>query len=332
MTRPDTLIESKLRLSQMRFNELQLEQSPEPLDHHKAIQARVKRNNWKGIGYALATAMVASTAAAASKWISPAVPVPLIVLSQYSICLLLLIPWLVRQSPQKLITQHWKTHLLRGFAGWLCFFSYFYALSRISLMEAGLLRNAAPIFVPLVAWLWARAQIPATSWLPIVLGLLGIALILQPDIHGISSGHAFGLLSGITLAASMVGTRILSHTDKSSLILFYYVLISFMCSLPLGIYYWQSIPSWTIPYLAFNGVSVLLAIWLYTKAYSYAKPSVVSPISYFGVVIAGIFGWLIWQHLPNTIALIGIFIVVTAGLLTVYFSTQQAARTHPVPN
>ncbi|BBM02983.1 hypothetical protein GL2_30570 [Microbulbifer sp. GL-2] len=191
------------------------------------------------------------------------------------------------------------------------------------------MRNAAPIFVPLVGWLWARAQIPVTHWLPIVLGLLGITLILQPEINGISSGHAFGLISGITLAASMVGTRILSRTDRPSLILLYYILISFACSLPLGIYYWQPIPAWTLPYLAFNGVSVLLAIWLYTKAYSYAKPSVVSPISYFGVVIAGILGWLIWQHLPNITAMIGTLIVIGAGLLTVYFSTRQATNVRP---
>ncbi|WHI47470.1 DMT family transporter [Microbulbifer sp. VAAF005] len=308
MNRPDALVEVQSPLSQ-------------PL--------RTDIQNWKGIGFALATALVASTAAAASKWVSTAVPVPLITLSQYSICLILLTPWLVRQTPRHLTTQHWRTHLIRGFAGWLCFFTYFSALSKISLMEAGLLRNAAPIFVPLIAWLWARAQIPITHWLPILLGLLGITLILQPNVDGISSGHTFGLISGLTLAASMVGTRILSRTDRPSLILFYYVLISFACSLPLGIYYWEPIPLWTLPYLIFNGVSVLLAIWLYTKAYSYAKPSVVSPISYFGVVIAGLLGWLIWQHLPNTIALVGTLIVISAGLLTVYLSTQKTDCSAP---
>ncbi|MFA0812576.1 DMT family transporter [Microbulbifer epialgicus] len=324
MRNPDTSVEPELPVNSVTP---QMVQAPP-----NTAEAALQKNNWKGIGFALATALVASTAAAASKWISPTVPVPLIVLSQYSICLLLLIPWLVRQTPQQLATRHWKTHLLRGFAGWLCFFTYFSALSRISLMEAGLLRNAAPIFVPLVAWIWTSAQIPGKHWLPIVLGLLGITMILQPDINGISSGHGFGLLSGLTLAASMVGTRILSRTDRSSLILFYYVLISLVCSLPLGIYYWQPVPIWTLPYLAFNGASVFLAIWLYTKAYSYAKPSVVSPISYFGVVISGILGWLIWQHIPNSIALIGTLIVIGAGLLTVYFSTHQNFPERPTAN
>ncbi len=283
----------------------------------------VNNNNWKGVGFAFATTIVASSAAAANKWISPSVPVPLIVLSQYSICLFLLAPWLVRQTKQGLKTQFWKAHLLRGVAGWLCFFTYFSALSRISLMEASLLRNAAPIFVPIVAWLWTRSQIPVSRWFPILIGLLGITLILQPDINGINSGHIFGLLSGLTLATSMVGTRILSRTDRASLILFYYILISFICSLPFAIYYWQPIPMWTLPYLAFNGISMLLAIWLYTKAYSYAKPSVVSPINYFSVVIAGILGWLIWQNIPNTTAVVGTFVVITAGLLTVYVSTKE---------
>ncbi|WP_299589126.1 DMT family transporter [uncultured Microbulbifer sp.] len=324
MTRPCRLIKSQLPSAQV-YPAIPLSSQAPP----KRGETDTRNNNWKGIGFALATAIVASSSAAASKWVSAAVPVPLIVLSQYSICLLILIPWLVRQSPPKLATQHWKTHLLRGFAGWLCFITYFSALSKISLMEAGLLRNAAPIFVPLVIWLWAHAQIAPKRWLPILFGLMGISLILQPNIDGISIGHAFGLLSGLALATSMVGTRILSRTDRPSLILFYYILISLTCSLPLGIYYWQPIPFWTLPYLAYNGISVLLAIWCYTKAYSYAKPSVVSPISYFSVVISGVIGWLIWQNLPNTMALIGIFIVIGAGLLSIYLSTQKALPAIP---
>lgn len=285
--------------------------------------SQIQQSIAKGISFALATALVASVSGAVSKWVSTTAPVPLIVLSQYVVCMLVLLPWLVRQPLEQLSTRRWKTHLARGIAGWLCFYTYYAALSQVPLVDASLLRNAAPIFVPLVAWLWVGTRVPAKRWLPLLLGFAGIALILQPGATSINRGHLFGLLSGLTLAGSMVGTRLLSHTDRPSLILFYYTLISLVCSLPLGIYYWQPVPLWALPYLMFNGLSVFLAMWLYTKAYSYAKPSVVSPISYFGVVLSGFIGWLIWQHLPSETALVGTLMVIGAGMLTLYLSAED---------
>ncbi len=274
----------------------------------------------KGICFILATALISSAAATASKWVASDVPVPMIVLSQYVICLLLSLPWLMGQPLQKLGSKQLKTHLLRGIAGWLCFFSYYAALSKIPLVDAALLRNAAPIFVPLIAWLWVGAIVPVKRWYPVLIGLVGISLILQPGAASVSAGHLFGLLSGVMLAASMVGTRILSLSDNANLILFYYSVISLILSVPLAIIYWQAIPMWTFPYLLLNGAAIFLAMWLYTKAYSYAKPSVISPISYFGVVLSGLMGWLIWGHLPSHTALLGTLVVIAAGLLTLFQS------------
>lgn len=280
-------------------------------------------NTIKGVAYAFAVTLVGSCAGAASKWISDDVAVPVIVLVQYVICMLVIMPWLVRQPLSSLQSPRWATHLLRGLAGWLCFFSYYSALDQIPLVDATLLRNSAPLFVPLLAWLWLRARVPFGRWLPLIVGFAGVALILQPQTTVVSSGHLLGLLSGFTLAASMIGTRILSKTESGKLILFYYFLISLLCSLPFAIYHWQTPPLWTWPFLGFIGLSIYLAMWLYTRAYTFARASVVSPISYFSVVVAGFLGWLIWAHMPSNTALIGTLMVIFAGALTLYISAKK---------
>lgn len=279
-----------------------------------------------GIIFAFGTTIVGSSAAATSKFIANEVPVTSIILIQYTIGLMVLMPWIFRQSRASLSTQHFKTHLLRGIAGWLCFYTFYLALPHIPLVDASLLRHTAPLLVPLVAWLWVRAKVPRSRLLPMVIGFLGIALILRPS-SSPGIWHLIGLVSGLTLAASMVGTRVLSHYDSSSKILFYYNAISVVCSLPLGIAYWEPIPVHTWPYIAYIGGSVFIAMWLYTKAYGYAKASSVAPIGYFSVVNAGILGWLIWDHLPDNIAMIGIGVVIFAGLLTVFLTAKEEKQT-----
>lgn len=289
-------------------------------------------NTAKGIAYAFAVTFVGSSAGAASKWVAADVAVPIIVFIQYSISILVMLPWLLAQyqkqnSLEFLRSSQWRTHLVRGIAGWLCFYSYYFALRSIPLVDGTLLRNTAPLFVPVVAWLWLRVTIPAYRWLPIILGFCGVAIILHPDMRQVAAGnnlgHWLGLISGFTLAGSMVGTRILSRSDSEALILIYYFLVSFICSLPLALYHWQSIPLQHVPLLIYIGLSFFITMWLYTRAYSYAKASVVSPINYFAVIVAGIIGWLVWDHIPDSTALLGVGLVMIAGALTVYLAARE---------
>lgn len=282
-------------------------------------------NTVKGIFFALATALVGSTAGAAGKLISESVNAPTIVLIQYLICLGLMLPWLQKHGIKELNTQHWRQHLIRGLSGWLAFVVYYIALGSVSLVEVNLLRNTAPLFVPLIVWLWIGSIIPKNRWTPLIVGFIGVCLILKPKPEQIEFdiGYLYGLISGVGLAGSMVGTRLLSKTESSSKIMFYYYVISCLCSLPIAIYYWQPIPLSAWPYLIYIGLSIYIAMWFYTLAYSYAKPSVVSPISYTAVVFSGFLGWWIWNDIPDIYSFTGIALVVIAGALTVYLSSRE---------
>lgn len=278
----------------------------------------------KGIAFALATALVGSTAGAAGKLVAQDLSTAMIVFIQYSICLGVMLPRILHLGIGGLASEHWKTHLVRGAGGWISFFAFYSALASIPLVDANLLRNTAPLFVPLVAWLWARSVVPRNRWIPLVVGFIGVAIILQPQpgSQEFDIAYLVGLGSGALLAVSMVGTRILSRSESSGKIMFYYFVISFILSLPLALLNWQPIPAKSWPYLTYIGLSIFIAMWLYTKAYSYAKPSVVSPISYFSVVFSGLIGWLVWGYVPPLASFIGIAIVVLAGIVTVYIGNS----------
>ncbi len=289
----------------------------------------VTENTLKGIAFGFATTLVGSSAAAAGKWVAIDVPVPTIVFIQYAICLLVMIPWFAKQSISSLRTKRFKAHLIRGTGGWLCFYSYYAALDQIPLVDATLLRNTAPLFVPIIALFWLSEKLTLLRWAPIILGFIGIIFILRPEGSSIEWGHLIGLASGFTLAISMVGTSTLSKTDSGKTIMFYYFAISFVFSTPLAIYHWQPVPLRAWPYLIFIGLSIFVTMWLYTKAFSYAKASVVSPINYFSVVISGFLGWLIWSDIPTHTALIGAVFVIASAILSFFLS--QKNDIHPRP-
>jgi drug/metabolite transporter (DMT)-like permease len=109
------------------------------------------------------------------------------------------------------------------------------------------------------------------------------------------------------LAFSMVATRALSKSVRSEETMAVYFAVSAFLSLILV---WiqgasLSVPMHLLGWVAVVSITLYLGMYLYTKAYTYAPASIVSPISYIGVVFSGVWGWLIWGYIPNFLAFIG---------------------------
>lgn len=159
-----------------------------------------------------------------------------------------------------------------------------------------------------------------------MLGFLGIAVILRPGQNGVNPWHVVGLLSGIGLAFSMVLTRVLTQEEPEKRILFYYFLISLIFAIPFFIIDYQPIPLQAVPWLLLIGFGMYFAFIPYTRAYTYAKASIVSPTSYFSVIFAGIFDWLLWDYFPDKLTLIGVSLVFVAGFIIVRQGADEEQR------
>src|SRR5512144_2120508 len=79
-----------------------------------------------------------------------AVPTGMIVLFQNGISLVLLLPWALRQGTTDITTRRLPMHIVRAISGLLSQALFFIAVREMSLVDAVLLVNAAPLFIPLV--------------------------------------------------------------------------------------------------------------------------------------------------------------------------------------
>ena len=273
-------------------------------------------NNKVGVGVLLTllTALLMSFVAAAIKHISPVVSIEMIISVQYVVCIVFMFPWLFRNGLRALKTKHFKLHLLRGLTGWFCLYFYFQAIKHIPLVDAVLLRNAAPLCVPIWILFWLKVRIPKVRWVPVIIGLCGIALILNPAVDDFKLWHIVGFGSAFMMAGSMVSTRVLTVTEPSARIMFYYFLLSCLFSLPMALTGDTELPLQALPFMVGIGVFMLLSMWCYTRAYKYASATIISPISYFSVVFTGLLSWLFWGQIPTTMAVIGALLVILGGV------------------
>lgn len=271
---------------------------------------------------------VASTAAAAAKYASAHASTAAIVSIQFLVCLLLCLPRILRPGLANLHTDRLGLHLLRGGVGVLGFYLFYAALENIPMVDAMLLRQSAPLTVPLVMWAWGRDKVPASAWLPLTIGFAGIAIILRPSPEGLSWWHAGGFLSAVTLSISMVATHKLAMSEPTSRILFYYFVLSLACVAPFSLGDFNGLTALDWLAMLYVGASIYLALELYTRAYGMAPAAAIAPVNYFGVVLAGLWGWLFWGQVPDRWSLLGSALVIVGGLLTIYLarSTTRASE------
>jgi drug/metabolite transporter (DMT)-like permease len=277
----------------------------------------------RGVIFAVMTSLAGSTAAAAAKFLGDRVSPYVIVFAQYLVGVLILLPWLLRNGPRALTTQRPWLHFWRSIAGWVGFMAYYIALAHVPLVDAALLRSAAPLWVPGILFLWLGVRLPWARWAAIGIGFAGVLLILHPDSGGISVWHSIGMFAGIGLAASMATTRQLATTESPQAIIFYYFGIAGVATLPFAWSTWETPSATDALVLLFIGVSIYITMALYTAAYTYAKSSVISPLSFLGVVFAGAYGVLFWGEVPAWLTLTGIALVMGGGALAVWLESRS---------
>lgn len=268
--------------------------------------------------------VIASTAAVATRFASARVSIEAIVTVQYMVCLVLCLPITLRPGLHNLTTRRLGLHFFRGAAGVLGFYLFYGALARIPMVDAILLRQSAPLTVPLVAWAWSRERIPASAWWPLAIGFAGILMILRPSPQGLSWWHAAGFVSALCLSISMVATHKLATTEPASRILLYYFLLSLACVAPFSVADFSGLNWQDWAAMLYVGVAIYFTLGLYTRAYAIAPAHAIAPVNYLAVVLGAFWGWLIWGQVPDGWSVSGSALVIIGGLLTVYFARGPA--------
>jgi len=193
-------------------------------------------------------------------------------------------------------------------------YCFFYAIAHLRLADAVLLNYSIPLFMPLVENVWLGEPFPRRLWWPIGLGFLGIVLILKPGIGVFRPAALVAVASALFASVAQVGIRRLTRTEPIARIVFYFAALATLISaapLPLA---WTPPAGRTWLVVLALGVSATLAQLTLTRAYAYAPAARVGPFIYTAVVFAAGLDWLLWDVLPDRLAVLGALVVGAAGI------------------
>jgi drug/metabolite transporter (DMT)-like permease len=210
-------------------------------------------------------------------------------------------------------------HALRAVVSIAMLWCFVFALSHMSLANTYAITLSAPLLVVPCAALLLGEHADRHVWAAILVGLMGVLVMLKPTAAGFVSIAALAALgSALCWAVVVVMVRILSSTEKTASMVFWFLLMLALGAGVLAAPGWVTIAADHWPWIALLGLAGWGAQHLVTEAFRLAPASTVAPFEYLSIVWGACIDWFFWQAVPGVRIALGAAIVVAAGLYLVH--------------
>ncbi len=188
----------------------------------------------------------------------------------------------------------------------------------LPLAEATVVLFAGPFLVVALSPSLLGEQVRTSSWIAVVVGFIAVVIVSRPGFSDLSKYTAFPLLAAVFQAFLQLITRRLGVLgEKAPTTLAWTLLVGGLASTPVASATWApTTPTAWLLMIALGtvfGASQLLQI----RAYTHAPAGLLAPFNYIQIISAVIFGMVVFGDVPDVWTLIGVVMIIGAGVYVV---------------
>ncbi|KKB09871.1 DMT family transporter [Devosia chinhatensis] len=203
-----------------------------------------------------------------------------------------------------------------------------YAFTHIAFADVYAIGFTTPLFVTLLSVLLLREHVAAHRWALLLISFLGVILVIRPGMKELETGHYIMMIGAVLGAITTTILRHVAPRERRTSLVGLQVLYSGIFNAIL------MIPTFVVP--TFEQLAILLGIGLLggmgglllIQASKQTPANLIAPVQYSQLIWAILFGALFFGEYPDWIAIVGMLIVVGAGLANV-LSEKRPIRWKP---
>lgn len=217
----------------------------------------------------------------------------------------------------------WPLHLARGLLSVVLLGGFVFSLQKLSLADAYSIFFVAPLLVTAFAVPLLGEHVGWRRWIAIAIGLGGVLIMLRPSGDGLDTLSAAGAFaSAVAYALSAIAVRVLTRTDTTVSMVFWFLVSLTIFAGVLAIPSWVPVRSADWGWIAALGLLGSIGQHFITEAFRHAPASVIAPFEYTALIWAVAIDWVFWKVLPGVGLFIGGGIVIAAGLYLIWRERQ----------
>ena len=234
-----------------------------------------------------------------------------------AVCLLLLLPFVLRAGWHSVATRQIGWHTIRNSVHFFAQWCWFFGLGALPLAEVFAIEFTMPIWTALLASTFLGERLTTTRLIAIALGFAGILVILRPGIAIIHPASIVVLGAAIGYAVSYVLTKRLVASNSPLTILFWMNIVQLPIGGLLSIGN-LTIPSMTLwPWILAVGIAGLTSHYCISRALQLADATVVVPLEFLRLPLAAVTAWLVYEEALNPFVLGGALFILAGNWINV---------------
>lgn len=190
------------------------------------------------------------------------------------------------------------------------------ALQTLPLAETSALVFTTPLLVAVLAGPLLGEKVSGRVWMATLIGFIGALLIARPGGALSGIGIVYAVAAALCYALYQILTRRLVGSETQLRLLFFTALVGTLCMGFAPFTHWNGEwPSLTeAALLASLGLYGGVGHFLMIRAFREANASTLSPLLYVQLIWATLLGWLVFSHLPDLLAVVGMLVIGASGL------------------
>jgi drug/metabolite transporter (DMT)-like permease len=205
-------------------------------------------------------------------------------------------------------------HLMRGTVGFLGNVCFFFALINLTIGDTVTIQFSRPLIMVVLAAIFLGEAIGARRAVATVIGFGGVLIITRPFGEGFDP-WVFSAVGGALFGSLVVVcVKLLSRTETTPVIMFYYALYTTLFSLIPALFVWQepTLEEWAL--LLLTGVLSIVGQSMFTHGVGLGETSFVMPFDYLRIVYSFLLGFVLFAEVPGYWSLTGAAVIVGASI------------------
>lgn len=213
---------------------------------------------------------------------------------------------------------------VRGVTALVSSLAITYSFTTIPLAEAYSIAFLNPVFITLLSALVLKEKVTVDRWFLVALSFAGVLVVVRPGFRELHWGHLTALASAIAGATSTTILRVVSGREKKLSIVAMngaYQIIG--AGILMAFTFIMLSPFQLFRLLCIGMLGGTAQLFIIT-ALKLSPASRIAPLQYSQIIWAVIFGSIFYFEFPDYVGMMGLVVVVLAGLATIF---ADGART-----
>jgi len=191
--------------------------------------------------------------------------------------------------------------------------TFFIGLTYLKLADMVILTQAAPLIVVALSVFLLGEKVGPRRWFGVFVGFAGVIIVVKPG-FGFEWASLFGVASALIYGIYQIMTRSLSGADHTMTTFFYTASIGAVAMIAVLPFYWQTPTLVDAILICLPGIIGGTGHLLLIMAFARSEASLLAPYFYVAIVLAVIFGWVIFSEVPDLLTFVGAGLIVASGL------------------